>query len=120
MPIYDYECDKHGHYEVYQSITAYNGSDPCPSCGVVGSRIICAPVAFIGASVQSAEYNPGLGCVTRNAKHRSEIAKKMGVEEVGSEPISSLRKTFTQKKQDKEKSERLSDTEIRNIAESWR
>lgn len=35
----------------------------------------------------STEYNPGLGCITRNKKHREQIAKERGLYEVGNENV---------------------------------
>jgi DNA-directed RNA polymerase subunit RPC12/RpoP len=40
---------------------------------------------IIGSQVESAEYNPGLGKVVQNKRHRSELAKRMGVVEVGND-----------------------------------
>lgn len=42
--------------------------------------------------VEHAEYNPGLGCITKNSKHRAEIAKRKGLVEVGNEDVSNWRK----------------------------
>jgi hypothetical protein len=41
--------------------------------------------AIIGAKVESAEYNPGLGTVTKSKNHRNEIAKRMGAVEIGND-----------------------------------
>lgn len=40
---------------------------------------------IIGAKVESAEYNPGLGVVTKSKRHREEIAKQKGVVEIGND-----------------------------------
>lgn len=120
MPTYDYDCKDHGAYDVIRSIKEYKPDDPCPKCGVVGSRVFSSKVHFIGASVQNAEYNPGLGCVTKNKKDREEIAKKMGLEEVGSEKTSTLKKMARETKEREQNKSRLSDSDIRHLAESWK
>jgi putative FmdB family regulatory protein len=119
MPIYDYSCEKCGEYEVYKSIKAYDGRDACPSCGSVGDRVF-TPTLLIGTAVQSPEYNPGLGCVVRDKNHRAEICKARGLEEVGTEKVSSLRKLAKQTKQEKIQKKYLPDSDLRHLAETMR
>ena len=84
MPTYPYNCLKcDQEYEAFKSIKEYDGQDPCPGCGNIGERVFSSDIQFIGASVESAEYNPGLGCVVKNKKHRDEIAKSRGLVEIG-------------------------------------
>lgn len=41
---------------------------------------------FYGASDwDDVQFNPGLGVVTKNAKHRAQIAKERGLTEIGNE-----------------------------------
>jgi len=37
MPMYEYACDEHGHYETFMPISECN-SGICPRCGKVGTR----------------------------------------------------------------------------------
>ena len=54
-------------------------------CGGTAMLIIHAPVGFINAKVEHAEYNPGLGCVVKNRTHRAELARQRGLVEVGND-----------------------------------
>ena len=116
MPIYDYSCLQCGPYEVYQSIKAYDGRDACPGCGSVGNRIF-TPTLIIGASVESPEYNPGLGCVVKNKTHRAEICKARGLEEIGNEKPSSMRKKAQEIRDDRRNKKYLSESDLRHLAE---
>ena len=78
-PTYEYDCLKcDAKYSVIKSIKSYDGKDRCPDCGNVGDRVYSAKVAFIGTSVQDAEYNPAFGQVVNNKSHREELAKSLG------------------------------------------
>jgi len=102
MPIYDYsclKCDK--NYEVIKSIKEYNGKDPCPTCGNVGDRRFSCRIEFIGAKVEDAEFNVGLGKITKGKRHREELAKQMGVVEVGNEKTDSIHKHFDKARDEK-------------------
>lgn len=92
MPTYDYSCSNCGRsFEDIKGIKAYD-ADPsaaCPNCSHV-----CGPsdrdfsnskFTFIGTSVQSAEYNPGLGCIVKNKAHKENLLKAKGLHEVGND-----------------------------------
>ena len=66
--------------------------EPCPECGSNGIRVITAHQVHGSARVEDAEFNPGLGCIIKNRKHRAEVAKQKGAIEVGNEPVESLHK----------------------------
>lgn len=103
MAIYDYHCEKcDADFEVIKSIKEYDGKDECPTCGNIGQRII-KPVVFYGEKVQNAEYNIGLGKVTKNKQHRDELAKRMNVVEVGNEKPETIHKTFDKAREEKRK-----------------
>lgn len=118
MPTYDYRCETHGEYDEIVSIKEYTGKDPCPKCGVVGSRIISSKIHFIGASVESPEYNPGLGCVVKNKKDREEICKQRGLVEIGNEKKSALKADADSIKKHNQKKNTLSDSDIKHLAET--
>lgn len=60
-------------------------AENCIICGKIGTRYI-SRTHFYGASDwDKTEFNPGLGVVTRNSKHRDRIAKQRGLVEIGSE-----------------------------------
>lgn len=58
-------------------------------------------IHFIGTAVQSPEYNPGLGQVVKNKRHREEIAKEKGLTEVGNEKTESIHKHYDNERADK-------------------
>lgn len=102
MPTYEYDCEKcQLQYDIIKSIKVYDGKDQCPTCGNIGQRIF-KPVLFYNTGVQDAEFNIGLGKVTKNAKHREELAKKMGMIEIGNEKPEVIHKKF-----DNDRSEKL-------------
>jgi len=83
MPYYDYQCIKCEHeIEVIKSISEYDSREDCPKCNSEMQRLIKAGY-FLNEKVEEATYNPGLGCVVKNRKHRNELAKQRGLIEVG-------------------------------------
>jgi putative FmdB family regulatory protein len=96
MPIYDYLCEKCDlEFEVIKGMSEYDGLDKCTSCGNVGKRIFTyCKFHFTGTKIEDAEFNPGLGQITKSKAHREELAKKLGVEEVGNENPDKLHKHF--------------------------
>lgn len=103
MAIYDYNCATcKTEYEIIKSIKEYDGKDQCPKCGNIGQRII-KPIIFYGEKVQNAEYNVGLGKITKNKKHRDELAKRMNVVEIGNEKPEVIHKKFDKDREEKRK-----------------
>jgi putative FmdB family regulatory protein len=88
MPTYPYQCsnDLCGHtFDVVKSLSEIDQPEHCDKCQATAERFI-GNTSFYGASDwDKAEFNPGLGCVTRNGKHRREIAKSRGLEELGND-----------------------------------
>lgn len=99
MPKYDLACKKCGRIV---KITKAKKSDPNPNCEFWNClsdrtfvldrpkknkpfKIQKSGLTFIGTKVEDAEYNPGLGCITKNKRHREEIAKRLGVVEIGND-----------------------------------
>lgn len=58
--------------------------------------------ATIGAKVEDAEWNYGLGTVTKSARHRAEVARRKGLVEVGNDFGSGekMQKEFEKKKKE--------------------
>ena len=90
-PTYSYEC-KCGHkFDEVRSIKEYADYPitHCPKCdgecGKESRDYSNNSFTFIGTAVQSAEYNPGLGCVVKDNYHKSEILKKKNLVEVGND-----------------------------------
>lgn len=43
MPIYQYSCDEHGMFEVFQGMKEKHNKAECPYCGDYGIRVYNAP-----------------------------------------------------------------------------
>lgn len=102
-PTYDFFCDTcQLEEEIIQSIKEYTGHWTCPQCGKPGRRSFkyCS-FNFIGTKIEDAEFNPGLGQITKSKRHRDEIAKKMGVVEVGNENPDKLHREFDRARDEK-------------------
>lgn len=104
MPIYDFNCVKcDAEFEVVQRITEYNGRAKCPTCKNISKERILKGIHFIGAAVESPEYNPALGQVVKNSKHRKDLAKEKGLIEIGNEPTEKIHKKFEADREAKRK-----------------
>lgn len=87
MPIYDFMCEKCDlEYEVVQSIKEYDGNWTCTQCKGKCVRIYTyCTFHHTGAKIEDAEFNPGLGCITKSKAHREEIAKRKGAVAIGND-----------------------------------
>lgn len=84
--IYPYRCKCCGHkFEVIKSVKEIDRGETCPQCKNVDAERYIGRTHFYGASVEDIEYNPGLGCLVKNKKHRAEIVKRNNLIEVGNE-----------------------------------
>ena len=103
MPIYDFYCDKCDlEYEIVQSIKEYTGKWSCTACGNETRRIYThCSFHFTGTKIEDAEFNPGLGKITKSKRHREELAKQMGVVEIGNEKPETIHKHFDSSRADK-------------------
>ena len=110
MPVYPYRCTSCSHeHDVAKSVRQIDDPEYCPKCQANSRRYLVA-VNFNGASDwDKAEFNPGLGCVVKNSKHREQIAKQRGLIEVGNEDFE---KTITssEKKLEQDINERTEKT----------
>jgi putative FmdB family regulatory protein len=85
--VYAYLCTKCPcEFDVIKSVKDMDVNEFCPNCEAPGERqFIPKRVFFSGTSVQHAEFNHGLGAVTKNKAHRDELAKRKGLVEVGND-----------------------------------
>lgn len=99
--IYEYQCNKcESRFDVVKPVAEMERAEPCPMCGVEFTERVFSPrIYFNNASVQNAEFNMGLGCVTRNRQHRAEIAKQRELIEVGSESSETVHREIVVKKE---------------------
>lgn len=93
---YEYYCPACKYiFDVFKSHKDMERNETCESCGEFAERkFIPSRVHFTKTSVEHAEYNPGLGCVTKGSKDRAEIAKRKGLIEVGNENPDKIEKEF--------------------------
>ena len=92
--LYEYECNScKRRHELHRPAAQFNDPAICPACQSDDSQLVIGTPEFAGAKVEDAEYNPGLGCVTRNKAHRQEIAKRKGLVEIGNETPDNMIKT---------------------------
>lgn len=78
-----------------KSVREIDSPEACPSCHESAVRQFVPRRTYLnGTSVENYEYNPGLGCIVKNSKHRKEIAKSRGLEEIGNEPLEKIHKKF--------------------------
>ena len=55
MPIYEYQCPRHGAVTALRGIAARDAPAPCPTCGAAMPRIVSAPrLALMSATNRTA------------------------------------------------------------------
>lgn len=102
MAFYDFHCDQcDKDFEVVKSIKEYTGKENCPTCGRAGQRIFSCKIEFLGTKIEDAEFNPGLGQITKSKKHRDEIAKRLGAIEIGNENPEKIHNHFDKQREEK-------------------
>jgi putative FmdB family regulatory protein len=87
MPTYPYECKDCAHkFDIVKTVSRIDEVEQCPSCNSDKTGRYLTRFHFYGASDwDKAEYNPGLGMVIRNKRHRRDEAKARGMIEIGNE-----------------------------------
>lgn len=99
--VYPYACEKCDKtFDVVKHHTKSSRKEKCPDCGKVASRI-WTRAEFIGTKVENAEFNHGLGMVTKSARHRKDEARARGLEEVGNEAPKKTREHFEKVREDR-------------------
>ncbi len=99
--VYDYLCHGCGEtYEVIKSVRFFDAEEHCPKSGTTMARQFAPGFIYLsGTKVQEAEYNPGLGCITKNKQHVKEICKQRGLVEVGNTSPETLHKMHDQERE---------------------
>jgi putative FmdB family regulatory protein len=98
---YCYECECGEEFEVVKSVRFIDTPEHCPKCDKVAQRVMSSSVFFIGAKVEDAEYNPGLGQVIKNRKHRDEVARQKGLVEIGNQDVHGMSESFAKQREEK-------------------
>lgn len=84
--IYEYRCiGCKKYFEVSKPVSEYDTTETCPDCGDFGEKQFSANLYFNKAKVTHAEYNPGLGCVVKNERHKDYLMKSKGLVEIGND-----------------------------------
>ncbi len=98
MPTYVWADNEH-LWTVVTTVDDRDTPSSCPECKAPGVRQITLP--NLDRSAASAwnnqQFNPALGCYTRNDQHAKKIAKARGLEEVGNEPVENIHKFYEKK-----------------------
>jgi hypothetical protein len=71
---------------VIKSVKDIEVAETCPVCGEFAIRqFVPTYIHLSKTAVQHAEFNPGLGCVTKNREHVKEICKQKDLVEIGND-----------------------------------
>lgn len=92
MPTYIYSCNDGHLFEVVKRVADIDAPETC-QCGKPGHRQITA--AALGAGVadwDKTAYCPVMGQVVKSDKHRRQLARQRGWEEVGNESVAKVQK----------------------------
>lgn len=83
--VYPFKCTPCGlEFDVVKHHSKSSTKEKCPTCKNVADRVF-TKLFFIGTKVEDAEYNHGLGMVTKSKRHRNDEAKARGLVEVGND-----------------------------------
>lgn len=106
IPTYSYRCERCNLlFDVVRSIKDHVRKDTCTECGGKAEQQIVANRNLFKLSgiPESAEFNPGLGLVTKSNKHAEKIAKEKGLIPVGSERVETVNKYHDKVMSEKQK-----------------
>ena len=98
--VYPYLCKGCGEFDVVKPASESAKKEKCPKCRKQAQRLYVGAL-FIGTAVENAEFNPGLGVVTKSKRDREEQAKRRGLVEVGNEKPKTFRKHFAEQREAK-------------------
>jgi len=85
--IYGYKCTACDRsFDVVKTVSEMERDEACPDCGSAAAREFVPRALYLSQTqVTHAEYNPGLGCVVKNKRHKEDLMKRQGVVEVGND-----------------------------------
>lgn len=84
---YEYLCNSClKSWDVVKRVADMDKPETCMKCGEPGTRQFTPKRLYLnGTKVTNAEYNPALGQVVKNKKHKEELCKRMNVTEIGND-----------------------------------
>lgn len=103
MPTYPYKCPACGKpQDIIKKMADIDNLEDCIDCrtAMEPKHRLVTGGDFLYAAVEDSEYNVGLGCVTHGRKHRAQLAKDRGMEEIGNSE--DPRKTWDRLEKDRE------------------
>lgn len=85
--IYLYSCGKcQTEFDVIKPLAEIDNPEFCPGCKRKGKREFAPRAIYLNkTSVHHPEYNPGLGCVVKNERHKKYLMQSKGLVEVGND-----------------------------------
>lgn len=97
---YAYRCPScNSEEEIIKGVSDIDRLEPCPKCNHAMERYIDR-FHFYGANDwDTAQYCPALGQIVKSNKHRRQIAKARGLEEVGNEDPNKLHKHYEKQRE---------------------
>jgi hypothetical protein len=75
-----------------RTLKDFDQEEICPKCELV---LVAQPIRvpeLMRTAVQHAEFNVGLGVVTKNRQHREELARQRDLVEIGSETTETIKR----------------------------
>lgn len=104
MAIYEYFCSKCDRkFEVIKPISQFNSPEKCEKCRKPVIKLVSSGIFFTGTKIEDAEYNPGLGVITKSKKHRDELVKRKNLIEIGNETPETIHKHHEKAREEKRK-----------------
>jgi putative FmdB family regulatory protein len=73
MPLYTYECAKHGEFSEWASLDAFDKACPCPACGKLATRTVSA--AYLG---MDSNLRKGLQSSEKSAHEPRVVRRRRG------------------------------------------
>lgn len=101
MPTYEYKCPAGHRFDVIKRIAELDREEACGDCQQVATRqLVRTHVHASAGDWNRQEFNPGLGCYTKSTKHARDIAKRRGLEEVGTEKPETIHAHFDKQREE--------------------
>jgi RNA polymerase subunit RPABC4/transcription elongation factor Spt4 len=93
------QCEN--EFDIIKSHIHIDDPENCPACGsALNRRKVTGGIGFFGASDwQGAFFSHALGKVVSSRAEESRIAKAMGMQEVGNEPVDKIHKYYDEQRE---------------------
>lgn len=71
MPIYEFDCEHHGTFELSRPMALVREPAPCPDCGEFGKRLLSAPNLATGSA-----SGRRAAAINERSQHEPRIVKR--------------------------------------------